>query len=701
MHNEIVTKLTQSKDTYANDAIELREHALWLLRTYEQDIQKKITTSTDVYGKSFDGNIDVVNAVNAYEVLAKRVKNEIAWITAFDRLKKRTDIITSLSKDIATTHQDVLHNISNRKPTSATTKHNTQWNIEKTTSVEKEKTISLLPNGVLDFDRFLGKDASRVSDESKFRLSSYIYKSFVACKTIWAWSKEPFLENDYNDIVTFDKSFSPFDYTLKRSEIPTNVLPDSQNLHLRVNINKNKLWWVQYLNQLRSTFESWKIDRFPRVLSSADVVDKTYLDTDGRLNRKTWPKRIAQILKPWGPKILTMHIYGSASINKPLYGEQTIIKNKEGRVFKHAPHMRVKILPGDKVYGYNDVFDKPLSQNIIQEMQDSKIDTMITNTINKDPLYQELSRRFTRTTLKRAMHYLLNNPNSKLKIWEQEHEFTPGWKFTIGMLKWLLETQRRYKHLTYPQLITKYQNNLNEYINMPDNFSKIFFVTASKRGWDDRNWAFNNVQDYRNILQWAYRQSRFDDLSAYSNSYRWSAHLIQSIVQYCATHPDEQVLCSLNLHGAQWWWLLYGPNHLITPQQIKQLGAIRNLTLDIDACFGKDQINPDAAQNDNTNLTSGENSATTWSTNALMKAYEKSRSGKAKWDFNDDGRVSHNEARIYQMLNYDDSLSYAVYQNDAGGYDAVADTGSTPSPQPSDAPDEDMNTWSQDASTMA
>jgi hypothetical protein len=28
MHNEIATKLTQSKDTYANDAIELREHAL-------------------------------------------------------------------------------------------------------------------------------------------------------------------------------------------------------------------------------------------------------------------------------------------------------------------------------------------------------------------------------------------------------------------------------------------------------------------------------------------------------------------------------------------------------------------------------------------------------------------------------------------------------------------------------------------------
>jgi hypothetical protein len=84
-------------------------------------------------------------------------------------------------------------------------------------------------------------------------------------------------------------------------------------------------------------------------------------------------------------------------------------------------------------------------------------------------------------------------------------------------------------------------------------------------------------------------------------------------------------------------------------------------SLDIDACYGTKHSNIDYNSNQTINLVSGESEANILSTYYLINAYE--RPIKQKFqnaDYNQDGRVSHAEARLYQILSYKSTLSYTT-----------------------------------------
>lgn len=490
--------------------------------------------------------------------------------------------------------------------------------------------------------------------------------------------------------------------------------------------HKNEVW----NDSLREVLDKSRVEfcnlshQYKRHLQMRITSDDFYrfdvswkIKNNGVFKRSMKGMRLDQIIRsPVFNPALRIDISKSSKLNWSKNGQYNVYYNSCTNRYHFADGKLIYVLPGDKLLPYINNEDTNVIPPKYSEKPPFDFEAIINAEIITsltDSVMQEMQDIYWVEAFKSLLLYLYENPY-ELNLGENAiyNAKVDAYWFNINIIKWLLDTNKKSldKYSTWEDVCLDYEKNLQEFIQIEDDFDTIIFVWGWNNAewiWDDNNGAFSDLPKYKEQLDANYSNKIIDySFSIPDSIYAWAEVLIENIISSCKKAKAWKVFVSINLHGSESGWLKYWPwpskalsqelkhnremrkkskwtpdeskyrdisvnlndkikeeqkKSIITPVMLSKLENLQNLVLDIDSCFWWAQIRHD------TFLWSNLNTSSLWSesyssfTNKLIDAYI-----DKKWDANWDWKVSHNEARAYATMNYEYSLSYSLYKNSKG-----------------------------------
>lgn len=482
--------------------------------------------------------------------------------------------------------------------------------------------------------------------------------------------------------------------------------------NLREILNNSRVDFCNLAHQYKRHAEMSISSMSPYVLDDPRIITKK-----GSFRKSVKGMRLDQVLRsPVFNPALRIEISKSSKLNWNKVGEHNVYYNSCTGRYHFADGKLVHVLPGDKLLAYKNNEDT----NVVSPEYSEKPPFDFANIISVEKdhswtkaVIQEMKEIYWVEIVKSLLFYLYENPY-EFNLGENAiyNATVNAYWFNINIVKWLLETQKKTpdKRKTWRDICLDYEKNLQEFIQIEDDFDIVIFVwwwNNTEWIWDDHNGWFSNLPKYKEQLDANYNNKLIDySFSINDSIYEWAEFLIENIISSCEKANEWKVLVSINLHGSESGWLGYGPwpsknlskelehnremrkksqwtqdeskyrdisinlnkqieeqrkKSTITPEMLSKLANIQNLVLDIDSCFWGSQINHDSLSWTNLNISSLWTYSYASFRQKLIDAYIDN-----KWDANGDGRVSHNEARVYAMMNYEYSLMYSTFKDSNG-----------------------------------
>lgn len=236
-------------------------------------------------------------------------------------------------------------------------------------------------------------------------------------------------------------------------------------------------------------------------------------------------------------------------------------------------------------------------------------------------------------------------------------------KSSFQLMRWILK-QIEWSELpkddeAWKKVIENYNLQMNEFLKQNTFPDKVFMITADHGEWDDGNYAFTKYKESISYQLWTLaKDGKPVDLRKSGDK----AAMLKQFTDYVKAHPNEKVLLFMGLHGGKDWSARVGKESF-TKEDFKKLANLGdNVQLDIVSCRSGYKLD---GMPDVWGVSLGSNFEVWTSANLeqFLKAFEMDLDRNLpKGDFDGDGKVTYQEARMYQLLRYKDSFLPTFFQ---------------------------------------
>jgi len=280
--------------------------------------------------------------------------------------------------------------------------------------------------------------------------------------------------------------------------------------------------------------------------------------------------------------------------------------------------------------------------------------------------------------------YCKKNPVS-IVVWNIVLDFSKPYKI-ISFVRWVVNLQQKWKKSwnsdwsDWGRVLEQYKYDCNEYINLSDNFEKVFVVRDSKKDWNGAFWKYsksyisnvekryNNVTYFGNYGEWVLDESVSvkEEISPVEIINDLESYLIseQKKMDNDPNYMPKKCLFDLWLHGWEDWSASFSIS-MFSASDFKRIFELASkyffLTVRIDSCFSWYKTDRDLEWN--IVLSSSDQVSNNYLEKVFLDWYNKWINGDYLADINSDKSVSFYEATFYSAASYNYSLVPISYVN--------------------------------------